>query len=83
MASATRTTLKTQGQQDEDVVEGAAVEELDVTMFVTEEAIKKEFNARDSTRHLILSLKVSSFDRRHLHGCKQPCLLFRYFSLFN
>ena len=64
-----QTKLKTQGQQEEDMVEGAAVGDWDVTMFVTEETIRKEFNARDSARCLILEFHVSSFDRRHFRLC--------------
>ena len=56
-----QTKLKTQGQQEEDMVEGAAVGDWDVTMFVTEETIRKEFNARDSARCLILEFHVSCF----------------------
>ena len=45
MASVPRTALKRLGQQDEVVVEGVALEEWDVTMFVSKEMIKYEFDA--------------------------------------
>ena len=63
MASVPRTALKRLGQQDEVVVEGAALEEWDVTMFVSKEMIKYEFDVRDSASRLIKLVRVSMIRR--------------------